>query len=117
MAGTGHPETGRYSLLHAIAMNTFHPRRWPFDPFLRKRPIKQTTAHYDRRCARLELQWFSVNGQYGRNAEYCLKIRTRCPYSDVDGETAPRIRVHITLLWLVLSLLGFVGCALCLCFF
>ena len=100
MAGTGHPDTGRHSLLHAIAMNAFHPRRWPFDPFLRKRPIRETTAFYDRRCDRLQLRWFNTNGQYGRGSEYCLQIRSRCPYSEADGDKPPRIRFHITQLWL-----------------
>jgi hypothetical protein len=80
-------------------MNTYHPRRWPLDWFAPKRPIRETTAYYDRRCDRLQLRWFNTNGRYGRDAEYCLMIRSRCPYPEADGDKPPPIRCHITQLW------------------
>jgi hypothetical protein len=100
MAGTGSKDSGRYGMLHAVAMNTFHPRRWPFDFLAPKRPIRATSAYYDRRCDRLELRWKSLNGSYGKNAEYCLQVRSKCPYPELAGGKPPPIRCLITRLWL-----------------
>lgn len=100
VAGTGNKDTGRYGLLHAIALNTFHPRRWPLDFLAPKRPIRATTAYYDRRCDMLQLRWISINGKYGKNAEYCLQVRSKCPYPDQAEGKPPAIRCRITQLWL-----------------
>jgi hypothetical protein len=99
MAGTGNKETGRYGLVHAVALNTFHPRRWPLDLLWPKRPIRATTAYYDRRCDMLQLRWFNADGKYGRYAEYCLQVRSKCPYPVLPSGKPPPIRCHITQLW------------------
>jgi hypothetical protein len=100
VCGTGNKDTGRYGLLHAIALNTFHPRRGLLDFLAPKRPIRATSAYYDRRCDMLQLRWFNTNGKYGRNAEYCLQVRSKCPYPELPGGGPPPIRCRITQLWL-----------------
>lgn len=103
VAGTGNKDTGRYGLLHAIALNTFHPRWWPLDFLAPKRPIRATSAYYDRRCDMLQLRWFSGDGkkaEYGKNAEYCLQVRSKCCYPALADGKPPAIRCRITQLWL-----------------
>lgn len=95
MAGVGAPGTGRYALLHAVALNTFNPvvpwwlRWWP--P-ARRRGIRSTQAHYGRRCDRIELWW---EGGHGKGADYRLCLRTGCDYG--PGVV---VRAHVTRLWL-----------------
>jgi hypothetical protein len=99
MAGVGNENSGRYSLLHAVAMNTFDPRPWPFSFLDSKRGIRATTAFYDRRCDKLRLRWFNLNGKYGKHAEYCLQIKSNCAYPEQANGKATPIRCHITQLW------------------
>lgn len=99
MAGAGNENSGRYALLHAVAMNTFNPRPWPFSFMDSKRAIRATSAFYDRRCDKLRLRWFNLNGKFGRNAEYCLQIRSNCSYTAQDGGKTVPIRCHLTQLW------------------
>jgi hypothetical protein len=99
VAGTGNKDTGRYGLVHAIALNTFHPRRWLLDFLAPKRPIRTTAAYYDRRCDMLQLRWHGLQGGYGRYAEYCLQVRSKCPYPALPDGRTPPIRCRITQLW------------------
>jgi hypothetical protein len=99
MAGAGNENSGRYALLHAMAMNTFNPRPWPFSFLDRKRAIRATSAFYGRRCDKLRLRWFNLNGKFGRNAEYCLQISSNCPYPEQAGGKPTPIRCHLTQLW------------------
>lgn len=95
VAGVGVPGTGRYALLHAVALNTFNPvvqwwqRLWPG---ARRRGIRTTQAHYGRRCDRIDLWW---EGGHGKGAEYRLCLRTGCDYG--PGVV---VRAHVTRLWL-----------------
>jgi hypothetical protein len=95
MAGvSGLPGSGRFALLHAVALNAFNPRPswWSRLLFWRGAPgINATSAHYGRRCDQLRLRW---EGSSGKGAEYQLCIGTRCRY---DGDV--KIRVGITQLW------------------
>jgi hypothetical protein len=95
MAGvSGLPGSGRFALLHAVALNAFNPRPswWSRLLFWRGAPgINATSAHYGRRCDQLRLRW---EGSSGKGAEYKLCIGTRCRY---DGDV--KIRVGITQLW------------------
>lgn len=115
MAGVGQPDgEGRFSLLHAIAMNVHNPSRWN-DWFGRKNRIQQQRAWYERRCDRLELAWI---GGHGKGQEYQLAIRTHCDYqverrrasSKAGREMAAaeevRIQVHVTRLWFDPGMLG-----------
>lgn len=95
MAGVGAEGTGRYALLHAVALNTFNPvvqwwqRLWP--P-ARRRGIRMTQAHYGRRCDRIDLWW---EGGHGKDAEYRLRLRTGCDYGP-----QVMVRASVTRLWL-----------------
>lgn len=94
MAGVGAEGTGRYALLHAIALNTFNPvlQWWQrLLPGSQRRGIRTTSAHYGRRCDRLSLWW---EGGHGKGGEYKLRIRTRCDY----GPTVV-VNCSVTQLW------------------
>ena len=108
MAGVGYRNSGRFALLHAVAMNVNHPPWWE-DLLQRKRRIRHQHAYYTRRCDRLRLEWVSATDpkQYGRDAAYVLQIRTECDYrADLRGsvkEVPPdeevKIQVYLTRLW------------------
>ncbi len=91
VAGVGDRGKGRYSLLHAIAMNTYNPAPSLLDWFRPRRRIRVTTAFFGTRCDKLELRW---DGTSGKDARYRLLLRTRCPYAE-----GVRIQYHITRLW------------------
>jgi hypothetical protein len=92
VAGVGGRQGGgRYSLLHAIALNTYNPDPGWFDLIRRKRPIRVTCAYYGRRCDRLELRWV---GDHGRDCRYRLQVRSRCEY-----EEGVSIKAQLTRLW------------------
>jgi hypothetical protein len=93
MAGVGGaPRSGRYALLHAIALSTFNPARGWFS-FLRRdrKKIRTTEAYFSGRCDRLELRWLGTSGD---GALYRLAIRSRCHYG-----AGVKIQFHITQLW------------------
>jgi hypothetical protein len=96
MAGVGLAQSGRFAMLHAIAMNTFNPSdswfRSLFNGLWSRKKIRQTSAYYNRRCDQLELRW---QGGSGRDAVYKLQIRSRCSYDD----DPPRIQCQLTRLW------------------
>jgi hypothetical protein len=99
MAGAGNENSGRYGMLHAVAMNAFNPRPWPLSFLDAKRAIRATHAYYGRRCDKLKLRWFNLNGKFGKHAEYCLQIRSNCAYPEqANGKPTP-IRCHLTQLW------------------
>ncbi|HEX7817335.1 hypothetical protein [Dyella sp.] len=91
VAGVGHRGHGRFSLLQAVALNTYNPTLGIFDFINRKRGIKSNHAFYARRCDRLQLRW---NGTHGRDARYRLQIRTGCDF----GEHVT-IQANLTRLW------------------
>lgn len=91
MAGVGEKGTGRYALLHAIAMNAFHPRPGWFDFLSRKRRIRTQCAWYGKRCDQLELRWHQVDKD---KPGYRLQIRTRCEYGPGIA-----IQASLTQLW------------------
>ncbi len=78
-AGVGKKKTGKYALLHAIAISTFGKSR---------NKIKKTQAHYKMRSSRIELRW------RGSIYDYSLQMRTRANY----GENI-RICYNIQNLW------------------
>lgn len=84
VAGVGHSGKGRFSLLHAIAVNTYNPTLGLFDFLNRKRGIRSTHGYYSRRCDRLELRWL---GSSGNGARYKLQIRTRCDFHERPAPT------------------------------
>lgn len=92
MAGAaGRPGEGRYSLLHAIAMNTFQPRNFLLNWFFKRRPIRKTRAMYGRYSDRMLLKWEDVEG---KPLHYKLRIKT-----NADFGADQYIRYTITRLW------------------
>lgn len=101
VASVGVENSGRHALLHAVALNAFHPRfsglfgwlarRFPWldRRFNRRRRIRSQSAWFGESCDQLELQWTGDSG-----GPYRLEIRTRCVYPG-----APLIGVHVTQLW------------------
>jgi hypothetical protein len=103
-AGAGHSGTGRFGMIHAVALNTYNPTLGVFEFLNRRRGIRSTHGYYSRRCDRLELRWL---GSHGRDGSYRLQIRTRCNFSSGspdktkdDKDKFPiRIQAHVTQLW------------------
>jgi len=88
VAGVGKPRTGRYALVHGIAMNAYNPAGMLFNLFKRKNRISCQHAYYSSRRDRLQLRW------QGRAREYTLQLRSRCDF----GEGC-FVRYYITRLW------------------
>lgn len=80
VAGTGREGSGKYALLHAIAMKVFDA----------KGTIGYQRTHYGARRHRLDLRWLQHSGSRG----YDLQIKVHCHYGE-----GVRIRYHITELW------------------
>lgn len=118
MAGVGGGRgSGRFALLHAVALNTYNPLPAWLDWLRPRRGIRTTSAHYGRRCDRLELSWQGAAPRdpadpkggkkgdepaHGKDARYRLCIRTRCNYMrDGGGRNGPDvyIRFGVTRLW------------------
>ena len=127
MAGVGLPGTGRFALLHAVAMNTYNPAWWE-NLFGLKKPIRCQHAYYARASDRLQLRWDprpkgasppppgsepgglakledtlfgwagDVNAKFGRDSHYVLQIKTRSSYADPQQPTPP-IKAFVTRLW------------------
>lgn len=91
VAGVGQRGSGRFAMMHAIAMNTYNPPAGWLDILLRRNRIRCQHAWFGKRCDRLELRW---SGSHGSHAAYRLQIRSRCDY----GPNV-RIQAHLTQLW------------------
>lgn len=99
MAGAAGPEgEGRYSLLHAIALNTFQPRNPILNWFFKRRSIKTQTAMYGRYADRLRLKWIDAKDN---PLHYKLQICT-----NADFGKHQYIRYTITRLWFDTKMLG-----------
>jgi hypothetical protein len=88
MAGVGKPKTGRYALLRATALNTFHPGGFWTNWLNRKHPIQCRQAYYRSRCDRIMLRW-----QRSGDA-YALGLKTKRPYPEEI-----RVQYSVTRLW------------------
>lgn len=88
MAGVGSKGTGKYALVHALALNTFNPRGWLFNFLNLKKRIKLHQAYYLSRGNRIKLRWLT-EGEH-----YYLQMKTTCGYGD-----SIRIRYYLTSLW------------------
>ena len=109
VAGVGQRHTGRFALMHAIALNTFNPIWW--DAFFgRKRRIRATHAFYSHLADRVQLRWQPLSKDptraHGDGAVYRLMIRTRRDYmarERLGGKLLPseevHFRAHVTQLW------------------
>lgn len=94
----GREGEGRYSLLHAIAMNTYQPRNPLLNWFFQRRPIKKTRAMYGRYSDRLRLKWEDVPN---KPLHYRLRIRTNANFGKDQY-----IRYTITRLWFDTKMTG-----------
>jgi hypothetical protein len=96
VAGVGLPgeNLGRYSLLYALAMNTFNPKRYFFNFFLNKRKIKCNHAWYLDRGDRMILRWAPKQDESDAHA-YALQLKTLRSW---DKKT--QVSCSITELWL-----------------
>jgi hypothetical protein len=79
IAGVGKKRTGKYALIHALALSTFGRS---------SNRIQINQAYYGTRCNKIDLRW--TGDTYNLN----LEMRTRCSY---DGEYF--INYNITNLW------------------
>uniref|UniRef100_UPI004056E450 hypothetical protein n=1 Tax=Candidatus Electronema sp. TaxID=2698783 RepID=UPI004056E450 len=94
MAGAGKIATGKYALLHAIALNAHHPEGWLFNLFNRKRRIRCTQSYYRSMRDKLKLRWNATGQRNGRNILYRMEIKTS---SDYGKEVM--IQYSLTNLW------------------
>ena len=91
MAGAGGEQTkGRYALLHAVAMNAFHPRNSLLNWFFMRRSIKAQTAVYGSFADRLKLRWVGTSERH----HYKLQLRSNADYG--EGRV---VRYYLTQLW------------------
>jgi hypothetical protein len=90
-AGTGgDPGKGRYSMIHAIAMNAFHPRNQLLNWLFRRRAIKMQTAMYGSYADRIRLRWVADAQQH----YFRLQLRTNANFG--EGKI---VRYYMTRLW------------------
>ena len=81
---------GRYALLHAVAMNTFHPRNALLNWFFTRRPIRSQTAVYGSYADRLKLRWTGTSERH----HFKLQLRSNASYG--EGRV---VRYYLTQLW------------------
>ena len=91
MAGVGgEPNKGRYSMVHAIAMNAYHPRNWVLNWLFRRRKIKAQTAMYGSYADRIRLRWVATPNRH----HFKLQMRTNANFGKDKV-----IRYYLTRLW------------------
>jgi hypothetical protein len=79
VAGIGKKKTGKYALIHALALSTFGKS---------KNRIRINQAYYGVRCNKIELRWT------GDTYNFNLEMRTRCSYG---GDYY--VKYYISSLW------------------
>ncbi|MEP0049514.1 MAG: hypothetical protein ABJE87_17215, partial [Roseobacter sp.] len=84
------PRKGRYSMVHAIAMNAFHPRNPVLNWLFRRRAIKTQTAMYGSYADRIKLRWVPDAQQH----HFRLQLRTNANFG--EGKV---VRYYLTQLW------------------
>ncbi|MEY8711547.1 hypothetical protein [Mangrovibacter phragmitis] len=92
VAGIGIRHSGRYALVHAVAINTCAPNKhwWQWQD---KNPIHMTQAYFHSSADKIQLRWRQKNHK-GTVRPYFLQIRTNTSF----GENQI-IQYHITHLW------------------
>jgi hypothetical protein len=97
VAGVGIKRSGRYGMLHAIAMNTCQPSKSWLNIFNWRNPIKSQSAFYHSSADRLKLRWVNApqnDDNNEANRPYYLQIKSSTNYgADIY------IRYHLTQLW------------------
>lgn len=92
VAGIGIKHSGRYALLHAIAINTCAPNHYWWH-WRSKNPINTQHAYFHSTADKLQLRWKHTT-QQGTERPYTLQIRTNTSYGEHHY-----IRYHLTKLW------------------
>jgi hypothetical protein len=87
-AGAGKKKSGKYVLMHAVALNAYNPQGWFFNLFNLKKRIKYHMSYYRFFGTRLKLRWT------GNKDSYSLELKSCSNY----GEKI-YIKYHITQLW------------------
>jgi len=82
VAGVGKKKTGKYALMHVIAINIYGKRK----------KIRYTQSHYMSRNNRIRLKWV------GNQKEYKLMLRTMSDYGLIDKKNIC-VNCFITRLW------------------
>ncbi len=91
MAGAGaEPNAGRYSMMHAIAMNAYHPRNWILNWLFGRRRIRAQTAMYGSYADRIRLRWVATKNRH----HFKLQMRTNANFGKDKV-----IRYYMTRLW------------------
>lgn len=91
MAGAGgEVNAGHYALLHATAMNTFHPRNPILNWLFGRRRIRAQNAVYGSFADRLKLRWVATEEQH----HFKLQLRSNANYGK-----GKKIRYYLTRLW------------------
>lgn len=89
-AGVGGRRTeGRYSLMHAVALNTFNPKGFFFNFLNLKKSIKYQSAHFRSRNDKLRLRW-----QDKGDRNYSLQLK-----SSTDFGPNIQVKYYLTKLW------------------
>lgn len=100
VAGVGGAKrSGKYALLHAVALKTYMRQGWFAERIDRYRGIRITQACYRNRHHRIKLSWrpaVNAEGDRMEGNKFQLFIKTNCPYGD-DGEY--KINVFLSSLW------------------
>ncbi len=97
VAGAGRPDegTGRFAMVHAVAMNTHAPRGWWFNVLGWKNRIRCRHAYHRSRGNKLVLRWHvDKSRRKERPTPYHLQVRSRASYG-----AGVMINYHITRLW------------------
>lgn len=84
----GAPGRGRYSLMHAVALNAYNPRNPLLNWLFRRRSIRRQTAMFGSYADRLRLRW------QGSNRDYRLELRSQSNFG-----AGVAIRYYVTRLW------------------
>lgn len=84
----GTPGRGRYSLMHAIALNAYNPRNPLLNWLFQRRSIRRQTAMFGSYADRLRLRWS------GSRREFRLELRSQSNFGDNAA-----IRYYVTRLW------------------
>jgi hypothetical protein len=92
VAGVGFKKTGRYGMIHAIAMNAFNPTGW-LNLFGSPKKIRCSHSWYLSRADRIKLNWVAVKDDQDSHA-YRLELKTLRDYGD-----DVQVRYSVTELW------------------
>lgn len=86
----GRVGAGRYALMHAVALNAYHPRNPVLNWLFARRNVRSQTAVYGSYADRLQLRWRTAPGQHS----FKLQLRSNSSFG-----SGYRIQYSLTRLW------------------